>query len=152
MIGVYPRRRPTEQDRATLCLGLWRLADPGNVGTLLRTADAFGASVALSDGLCRSRLAEGAARLGGRDLPRPARPVGRDARRADCALRPWRAGAVRPRAGPPLTFLLGSERDGLPPELLHGATPATIAFPGAAESLNVAAVGAIALYELTRRS
>ena len=31
-------------------LALWRVADPGNVGTLIRTADAFGAAVALSDG------------------------------------------------------------------------------------------------------
>src|SRR5207244_9540106 len=31
-------------------LALWRVADPGNVGTLVRTADAFGAAVALSLG------------------------------------------------------------------------------------------------------
>ncbi|MGH3077903.1 MAG: TrmH family RNA methyltransferase, partial [Gaiellaceae bacterium] len=31
-------------------VGLWRVGDPGNVGTLLRVADAFGASVALSPG------------------------------------------------------------------------------------------------------
>ena len=29
-------------------LALWRVSDPGNVGTLLRTADAFGAGVSLS--------------------------------------------------------------------------------------------------------
>jgi len=31
-------------------LSLWRVGDPGNLGTILRTADAFGASVALSAG------------------------------------------------------------------------------------------------------
>src|SRR5688572_31799625 len=31
-------------------LALWHVHDPGNVGTLLRTADAFGASLALSSG------------------------------------------------------------------------------------------------------
>ena len=31
-------------------LALWRVGDPGNLGTILRTADAFGASVALSAG------------------------------------------------------------------------------------------------------
>ena len=49
-IGVYRACRPADAVPATGCLALWRLADPGNVGTLLRTADAFGASVALSDG------------------------------------------------------------------------------------------------------
>src|SRR3954469_9596288 len=31
-------------------LALWHVADPGNVGTLIRTADAFGAAIALSEG------------------------------------------------------------------------------------------------------
>src|SRR5262249_36940777 len=51
---------------------------------------------------------------------------------------------------PPLAFLLGSERQGLPRELVAKATAATIPTPGDAESLNVAAAGAIALYELSR--
>ena len=45
-IGVYRRSDLPTGARST-CLALWRLSDPGNVGTLLRTADAFGASVAL---------------------------------------------------------------------------------------------------------
>jgi RNA methyltransferase, TrmH family len=51
---------------------------------------------------------------------------------------------------PPLTFLLGAEREGLPESLVTDCYKATIPLPGAAESLNVAAVGAIALYELSR--
>ena len=53
---------------------------------------------------------------------------------------------------PPVTFLLGSEREGLPDELATERHEATIPLPGAAESLNVAAAGAIALYELARRA
>jgi TrmH family RNA methyltransferase len=53
---------------------------------------------------------------------------------------------------PPLTFLLGSEREGLPDELVAAAQRASIPTPGAAESLNVAAAGAIALYELSTRN
>ena len=53
---------------------------------------------------------------------------------------------------PPLTFVLGSEREGLPDELATGCYKVTIPLPGDAESLNVAAAGAIALYELSRRS
>ena len=33
-----------------MTLALWHLSDPGNVGTLIRTAEAFGAAVALSEG------------------------------------------------------------------------------------------------------
>ena len=53
---------------------------------------------------------------------------------------------------PPLTFLLGAEREGLPDDLVTDRDRATIEIPGDAESLNVAAAGAIALYELSRRS
>ena len=52
---------------------------------------------------------------------------------------------------PPLTILLGSEREGLPEGLVADCYKATIPLPGGAESLNVAAAGAIALYELSRR-
>jgi TrmH family RNA methyltransferase len=53
---------------------------------------------------------------------------------------------------PPLTLYLGSEREGLPPSLVTQCHKARIVLPGDAESLNVAAAGAIALYELSRRS
>ena len=54
--------------------------------------------------------------------------------------------------GPPLTFVLGAEREGLPDDVLGRCdAAATIPLPGEAESLNVAAAGAIALYELSRR-
>ena len=50
-----------------------------------------------------------------------------------------------------MTFLLGSEREGLPEDLATLWCKATIPLPGHAESLNVAAAGAVALYELSRR-
>ena len=54
---------------------------------------------------------------------------------------------------PPVTIVLGAERAGLPDELLAVCDAvASIPMPGDAESLNVAAAGAIALYELSRRS
>ncbi len=49
-----------------------------------------------------------------------------------------------------ITFLLGAERAGLPPEVERDVD-ATIPLAGA-ESLNVAAAGAIALYELRRQT
>jgi TrmH family RNA methyltransferase len=79
-------------------------------------------------------------------VPRGEQPGGRVARGA-------RGGQRLPdlHLPPPLTFLLGSEREGLADDLLARSHSVTIGLPGAAESLNVAAAGAIALYELTRR-
>ena len=45
-----PHAPPCRAEPRETTLALWRVADPGNVGTLLRAADAFGAAVALSDG------------------------------------------------------------------------------------------------------
>src|SRR5436189_2812954 len=50
VIGVYRRADLPRWEERPATLALWHLADPGNVGTLIRTADAFGAAVALSDG------------------------------------------------------------------------------------------------------
>ena len=149
-IGVY-RAADLPTGTPDVALGLWHVADPGNVGTLLRTADAFGAAVALS--------------------PECADPLGPKALRASAGAifrvpllawdgAPGRRVALVAHGGtslddvelePPVTFLLGSEREGLPDELLADAAQATIPLPGRAESLNVAAAGAVALYELRRR-
>ena len=50
VVGVYRRSDLPRWEERDATLALWRLADPGNLGTLIRTADAFGAAVALSDG------------------------------------------------------------------------------------------------------
>lgn len=133
------------------CLALWRLVDPGNVGTLVRTADAFGACVALSEE-CADPLSPKALRASAGAIFR-------------VPLVPWDEAPGRrvalvahggePLGGvdltPPVSFLLGGEREGLTTDLVTQCHKATIVLPGAAESLNVAAAGAIALYELARR-
>jgi TrmH family RNA methyltransferase len=132
-------------------LALWRVADPGNVGTLLRTADAFGAFVALSPGT--------------------ADPTGPKALRASAGAvfrvptisfdeAPGRRIGLVAHGGEPLdglelgpgtTFLLGAEREGLPDDVSCDVR-ATIPTAGPADSLNVAAAGAIALYQASRRT
>ena len=74
-IGVFRSADLPTGSRET-CLALWQLADPGNVGTLIRSADAFGAVGRALRRLRRSALPEGAAGDRRRDLPCPARAVG----------------------------------------------------------------------------
>jgi TrmH family RNA methyltransferase len=149
-IGVY-RRADLPGEPRTACLALWRVADPGNVGTLVRTADAFDACVALSPG-CADPLSPKALRASAGAIFR-------------VSLVPWdespgRQIALVAHGGEPLaeldlarpvSFLLGAERAGLPDDLATRCHKATIPLTGTAESLNVAAAGAIALYELSRR-
>jgi tRNA G18 (ribose-2'-O)-methylase SpoU len=53
----------------------------------------------------------------------------------------------------PTVFVLGAEREGLPSDVAASCDElVTIQTGGAAESLNVAAAGAIALYEWSRRA
>ena len=150
VIGVYRSADLPAGSRAVV-LGLWRIADPGNVGTLMRTADAFGAGVSLS--------AECADPTGPRALRASAGAIFR------VPLVPWdelhsRGVALVAHGGepladapldPPLTVYLGSEREGLPSDLATDCYKVTVRLPGDAESLNVAAAGAITLYELNRR-
>ena len=151
-IGVFHRDDLPGGTRET-CLALWKLSDPGNVGTLIRSADAFGAAVSLSEG-CADPLAQKALRASAGAIfrvplvpweGRPGRQVALDT-----------SGSVALTdvdLAPPVTIVLGAERLGLPDEILAACDAvASIPMPGDAESLNVAAAGAIALYELSRRS
>jgi TrmH family RNA methyltransferase len=152
VVAVF-RRDDLPRGTRPVTLALWHVGDPGNVGTLLRAADAFGAGVALSSG-CADPTGPKALRasmgsvfrvpLSGFDEP--------DGRRV----------ALVPRGGTPLPELdvddegivlaLGAEREGLPPEILDRCDERTsIPQPGGADSLNVATAGAIALYELASR-
>jgi RNA methyltransferase, TrmH family len=152
VIAVF-RREDLPRGYRDAVLALWHVADPGNVGTLIRAADAFGATVALSPG-CADPTGPKALRASAGALFRV--PLGS-----------WqdtpgpRIGLV-PRGGTPLgdlelparlTFLLGAEREGLPDDVLEACDAlATIPQAAEAESLNVAMAGTIALYELARRS
>ena len=149
-VGVY-RRDDLPRGIRSKTLALWRVADPGNVGTLVRTADAFGAAVALSRG-CADLTGPKALRASmGAAFRVPTAPF-------DEAPEPWIA--LVPHGGTPLpevelgdaaTFVVGAEREGLPPEVLARCDAlATIPQRPSTESLNVAMAGTIALYELCR--
>jgi TrmH family RNA methyltransferase len=135
-------------------LALWHVGDPGNVGTLVRAADALGpAFVALSEG-CADPTGPKAMRASMGALFRVPivgfdEPLGR---RVALAARGGKALEEIDLSGP-TTFVLGAEREGLPEDVLSGCDErATIPLATEADSLNVAMAGAIALYELRRRA
>jgi TrmH family RNA methyltransferase len=148
VIGVFRAARP-ERERPPLGVELWRVGDPGNVGTLARACDAFGAFLALSPG-CADPFGPKALRASAGSIFRV--PLDE--------FSPQGAVALVAHGAPPLSgldpslsrFVLGSEREGLPDEVVAAcAASATVPLRGHAESLNVAMAGTVALYDWLRR-
>ena len=151
-IAVF-RSADLPQERRETTLALWRVRDPGNVGTLLRCADAFGAAVALSAG-CADPLGPKALRATAGAIFRvPVLPFDQAAGRRIALVAHGGTPLHELDLGGPTTFVLGAEREGLPDDVVaQSDAAATIALAGPAESLNVAVAGAIALYERSRHA
>jgi RNA methyltransferase, TrmH family len=149
VVAVFRREDLPRPSERPVTLALWCVADPGNVGTLIRTADAFGAAVQLSEG-CADPTGPKALRASAGSIWRvpvgPFAPAGR--RVALSAHEGLPLGEVD--LSGPTTFLLGAEREGLP-TTVERDVEAWIPIDSA-ESLNVAAAGAIALYEWRRQA
>jgi TrmH family RNA methyltransferase len=155
-LAVFRRDDLPRLDRTTAApvgVALWHVGDPGNVGTVLRSADALGpAFVALSSG-CADPTGPKALRASMGAVFRV--PVG------GFEEAPGRRIALVAHGGDPLseadldgpvTFVLGAEREGLPESVIRScAVRVSIPVDPGAESLNVAAAAAIALYERRRR-
>jgi RNA methyltransferase, TrmH family len=152
--------------KASLAAVLANVRDPGNAGTVLRTADAAGADMVIFadasvdpyNGKCVRasagslfhlpvvagvRLSEAIGALHAAGL-RVIAADGRTGHSLD-------ATDVQERLGEPTAWLFGNEAWGLPPELLSLADEA-VAVPiyGKAESLNLATAAAICLYVSAR--
>jgi RNA methyltransferase, TrmH family len=152
VVAVY-RRAELPSNSLLLGVALWRVVDPGNVGAVVRTAGAFGASVALSAG-CADPTSPRALRASAGALFRVPLAGFDDAAGRRVALV---AHGGRPLAevslDQPLTLVLGAEREGLPEDVVAKCDEvATIQVSEAVESLNVAATAAIALYAATPSS
>jgi len=151
-LAVYEQRW-APAPAGPLCVALHGIADPGNVGTVLRSALAFGAaSVALGPdcadpyGPKAVRASMGA--LFAVPLTRyeavgalPGTVVALDAHAEESL-------AALALDGP-LTLLVGAERAGLPDDVL-AAADRVVRIPIASESLNAAMAATVALYEVTR--
>lgn len=150
---------------AALVAVLLEARDPGNAGTVIRTADAAGAdavvlagaSVDPWGGKCVRASAGSVFHLpviDGVDLDAVLGALGERRCRvlaADAGGSPLDAEIDAGRLAQPTAWLFGNEARGLPTEALAGAA-ATVAVPvyGAAESLNLAAAAAVCLYASAR--
>jgi RNA methyltransferase, TrmH family len=144
VIAVWPLRWADAP--AAPCLYLHGVGDPGNVGTILRSAAALlGGTVVLGPDCADPFSAKAVRASMGSIFSRP--PL-----RAAVAATPEPRAALVAHGGEGLealdgarTLCLGAEREGLPDEVL-AACQARVTIPlsgGAAESLNVAAAAAI---------
>ncbi len=155
-IGVYEQRW-LDAPVGPLCVYLHGVGDPGNVGTVLRGALAFGAScVALGPG-CADPYGPKAVRASmgaifGVGLAHVASVMELPGERvallaaAGKPLAELSARLARPAA---LTLLVGAEREGLPEEVVRPCEHVAH-IPIATESLNAAMAATVAMYELTR--
>jgi len=153
-LAVYEQRW-VDAPAGPLCVALHGIADPGNVGTILRSALAFGASSVALGPECADPFGSKAVRAsmgalfavplarfaGAGELP--GTTVALDAHGGEPL-----ADALAAADGP-LTLVVGAERAGLPEEVL-AACDRTARIPIASESLNAAMAATVALYEVTR--
>ena len=147
-IGVW--REAWAEGPMTPCVYLHGVSDPGNVGTVIRTANALvGGSVVLGPGCADPYGAHAVRASMGAVFAEPLV-------RGTIETTPGPRAALVAHGGEPLaaldgttTLCLGAERDGLPEEVVKQCdVRVTIAVRESAESLNVAAAAAIALQRI----
>jgi TrmH family RNA methyltransferase len=147
-IGVW--REAWANEPVAPCVYLHAVSDPGNVGTVIRTANALvGGSVVLGPDCADPYGAHAVRASMGAVFAEPLVRAGIEAtpgpRAALVAHGGESIGALEGAA----TLCLGAEREGLPPEILEQCeVRVTIPVRESAESLNVAAAAAIALHRI----
>ncbi len=150
-LGVFEERW-LAAPAGPVCVALWGIKDPGNVGTVLRAAHAFGADcVALGPHTADPYNPKAVRASMGAIFVVPV------ARVESVAQLPGETVALDARRGAPLrgpaagevTIVVGAERAGLPEDVLAACDRAAH-IPIANESLNAAMAATLALYELTR--
>jgi RNA methyltransferase, TrmH family len=165
VIAVYEQR--WDQAQGPLCVYLHGVGDPGNVGTVLRSAAAFAASCVVLGPKCADPHSPKAVRASmgaifAVSLARvsdvselPGERIALDASAEEPLRGPTAdaadaAGDVADPEKAAVTLLVGAEREGLPEEVL-AASERIVSIPIASESLNAAMAATVALYEMTRR-
>lgn len=154
-LAVYEARW-AERPAGPLCVYLYGVHDPGNVGAVLRSAHAFGAScVAIGPGTADPFSPKAVRASMGALFAVPV--VGTEAvsdlpgERVALVAEAGVPLAVLPRARDDraITLLIGAERDGLPTHVIDQADHIAH-IPIQTHSLNAAMAATVALYEVTR--
>lgn len=163
---ILPPLRPLASalTRTPLLLIAAALQDPGNLGTLIRSAEAFGATGLLTTPGTVSPWNQKALRASSGSVFRlpviSSTSAEVDSLRGQgirlyAAVAPSRTGASDARQTDllsPCAILIGNEGAGLSPEWLELADAnITIPCPGPVESLNAAVAGSLLLYEASRQ-
>lgn len=133
--------------------------DPGNVGTLIRTADALGISCVFLSPQCADPFSPKTLRasMGSvyhlpvyvADIPAALRALA--AQGYTCLCGHLKGSEVLPPKTPKMALLVGNEGNGVTDASAALCYPYRLPMPGKAESLNAAVFGAIMLYELTKQ-
>lgn len=147
---------------APLVLVLAGLQDPGNLGTIIRSAEAFGATGILAlPGTVSGWNPKAVRASAGSVLRLPVLVAGKETalpQLRNAGLRIWATAAHGSRAADcadlvgPAALIVGNEGAGVPADLAGEADGSlTIPCPGAVESLNAAVAASILLYEASRQ-
>jgi len=150
VIAVWPLT--WVEQPATPCFYLHGISDPGNVGTIIRTADALIGSPVVFGPDCADPFSPKAVRASmGSIFLQPPTKAGLEATREPRAALVAHGGSGLDALDGAATICLGAEREGLPDEVLAECeTKVTIPLrAGGAESLNVAAAAAIAAQRIS---
>jgi len=153
---------PAARPGPALLLVAAGVQDPGNLGTLIRSAEAFGATAVLSTPGTVSPWNQKVIRASAGSIFRMPVQLAQTMRQLDAlkhnGIEIFAAvaeGGIAPQAAPlasPCAILIGNEGAGLPTELLDLADARiTIPTPGNVESLNAAIAGSLLLYEASRQ-
>lgn len=157
----WPHLLGSEKSNALIVV-LTGLQDPGNLGTILRSAEAFGATGVIALPGTVSPWNPKAVRASAGSIFRvPFLAVSAD----DCfeALREsgisiWTTAVTQAQPAPqvdlasPVALLIGNEGNGVPADLAaHASGAITIPCPGPVESLNAAVAASVLLYESSRQ-
>ena len=137
---------------------LENVQDPGNVGTLIRTADALGAGCVILSPQCADPFSPKTLRasMGSvyhlpvhtADIPAALRTLA--AQGYTCLCGHLKGSEVLPPRTDKMALLVGNEGNGVTDASAALCYPYRLPMPGRAESLNAAVFGSIMLYELTR--
>lgn len=139
---------------------LWDISDPGNAGTVVRSAAAFGFGVVMAansvDVWSPKTIRAGGGGHFATDIEiAPHLTIGELRERGLLTVATVGVGGVGPSEIPdgPVAILIGNEAHGLPAEVVAAADCRfTIPMPGGTESLNAAAAASIAVYAIGNRS